>query len=206
MTYSVRTVIGTFFEDRAVKLFDFAKLDDDYRPKFNDGAGRLSDLMTRDGTYMFESKASFRSNGGVIREKQLVGSLKNQGVEQFYIFSYHLLQEDLATKYPTPDLLTLALMENISSTYFVPINLVKSFFDSKPARKIDRPELYFKDRFVQMRENEISALFNGDKNAWLKLGILNTYITKTPKKDIFVMAETQKSIDKILKNFNPNAC
>lgn len=187
-TYEPRLVVGDFFEKRVMLLFDLVRAD-------VENTGEVPDLVSRTGSFFVEVKASAYRNGGVIKRKQLYKFDEEICVRRFYAFAYHPICEDMLRNYPSKVGLRRAL--DLKSVYLFPFSIVRAHFESSNKR---RHSDY--DEFVQLREWQARAIFEGDEEIWLKLGLCQKeYEAEIPSEGIYVMTRQGYLKKEILSSF-----
>jgi hypothetical protein len=149
--YEPRRIVGDFFEQRVMRLFDLVLAD-------AESSGTVPDLVSKDCSFFVEVKASAYDNGGVINRTQLHRFSEDISVRRFYAFVYHSISRHMTKEYPTPRRLKCAL--DLRSLYLFPFSIVKAHFEK--SRKRIHPK---HDDFVQLRESLAQAIFEGDRSA-----------------------------------------
>jgi hypothetical protein len=157
--YYPRQIVGNFFEEKVMQLFDLTCAD-------TEKSGEVPDLVSRDGSFFVEVKGSSFNNGGVIKRNQLYKFDKHINVRRFYAFAYHSIDthRSMQRDYPTPNRLKQAL--DFRSLYLFPFSIVKAYFEGN--QEEENPK---RDYFVKLREDVAQAIFEGDKTTWIKLGL-----------------------------------
>jgi len=157
--YEPRLVVGAFFEQKLIEIFDWKLAD-------TKNEGEVPDLVSRDGSFFVEVKASAYNNGGVIKRTQLYTFDRSVRVRRFYAFAYHSISRlvSMAKEYPTEEKLREAL--DLRSLYLFPFSIVKAHFEK--SRKRTNPR---HDDFVQLRESLAQKIFDSDEETWARLGL-----------------------------------
>ena len=198
MSYSVSKAVGRYYEKKLAKIFGLIRLGGSDKDK-------VPDLATKTRDFYLESKASQRSNGGVIKKTQLLYFDKVYHCP--YAFSYHPLKH-IAKRFTKKELLFTELNKNQNylGTYIFPIEIVKSFYPLQREDTMKYPEYPDRknDDYVQMTENEAKAIFDGKKNIWNMLGLKPTRFKKAePHEKIHILYRKQHTLDSLMDNFNP---
>jgi len=188
--YEPRRIVGDFFEQRVMRLFDLVRAD-------VESLGIAPDLRSKDGSFFVEVKASAYDNGGVINRTQLRRFSDDISVRRFYAFVYHSISRDMTKDYPTPRRLKCAL--DLRSLYLFPFSIVKAHFEK--SRKRIHPK---HDDFVQLRESLAQAIFEGDKSAWEHLGLeQEDYKMAKPHEKIHIVTKQGHLEQQILDSLHP---
>lgn len=186
LMYSAQMVVGAFFEEKVKKLFDLV----------NSESEDLPDLVSMDGSFFVEVKASAYSSGGVINQKQLLRYDREIDIRRFYAFVYHSIARDMQKKYPSVGKLRKAL--DLRSLYLFPFSVVKAFFDKMPKRVTPKH-----DSFVQFCESRAARIFAGE--CWDYLGLDGKdYGVVVPHPDIHIMTRENHLEAEILSHLNPD--
>jgi hypothetical protein len=188
--YNPQKVIGDFFEERLMQLFDLARSDPEM-------SGSTPDLAARDGSFFIEVKASAYNNGGVINKSQMRGFDKRTGVRRFYAFAYHSVAGCMQEEYPTADELMGSL--DIRSLYIFPFSVVKAHYECSKPRTHPRH-----DDFVQLRESQARRIFSRDPGTWAKLRLnADEYRTTEPHERVHIMTRAGYLENELLDSFHP---
>jgi hypothetical protein len=188
MIYNPKNIIGDFFEKKVAGLFDLVLADASNSPP---------DLVSRDGSFYVEVKASAYNNGGVINGSQLSRFDESVAVRRFYAFAYHSLGKDIQRNYPSENLLLSAL--DLRSLFLFPFSIVKAHFDAFP-KKYDSSG----SEFVQLRENVAKKIFCGDETVWDALDIsVKDYNAVMAHENVYIVTRNGNLEQNLLKSFNP---
>jgi len=188
--YNTKKVVGDFFEEKIVQLFDLIRID----PQ---GIGRAPDLVARDGSFYVEVKASAYNNGGVIKRAQLYRFDKDISVRRFYVFVYHSIIKDMEKLYSTEEELKRIL--DLKSLFLFPFSTVKAHFE-----KSKKSYHHQVDFFVQLKENMAADIFLGDEKAWKHLGLeSNIYARTKPHEKVHIVTRNRILEKEILASFHP---
>jgi hypothetical protein len=155
--YNARKAVGDFFEEKITEIFNLIRID----PR---SLGNVPDLISEDGSFFVEVKASSYSNGGVINREQLFRFDKEIAIKRFYAFAYHSINRDMEKDYLDKTKLRKAL--DLRSLYLFPFSIVKAYFENTPKRINPKHDV-----FVQLREKQADEIFNGNINEWNKLDL-----------------------------------
>jgi len=153
--YSPQHVVGRWFEERLMRMFDLVRTD-------IKSEGRVPDFMHKDGLFYMEAKASCYKNGGVINQGQLYGFEDITNAKRFYAFGYHPITANMRETYPTEEDLIAALDDaGLKSVYVFPFSIVKTFFD-----RVGETNTPKHDSFVQMDERDAENIFMWKSPVW----------------------------------------
>jgi hypothetical protein len=187
----VRMIVKNKFEKRVAKIFGLVFPDKKYQDIW-------PDLISKDGSFLVEVKASSYVNGGVINKKQLNKFDKQTNKRRFYAFPYHSITKDMGKNYPTKKALEEAL--DLKSLFLLPFSIVKSHFDNSHKR-----ETPHHDTFVQLIESKAENIFGGNKKTWTHLKLCYDYYKPiSPHKRIHILTKNGYLEEKILSSFNYN--
>ncbi len=182
-----RTIVGNLFEAKAKDLFGLSSSDIDKQP----------DLVSKDGSFYIEVKASSYSNGGVINKKQLLKFDKRINTRRFYAFAYHSLCKNMQKNYKTEKTLRKAL--DLRSLFLFPFSVVKNYFNNS-YKRINPGH----DIFVQLIESKARKIFEGNKDAWIHLGLCyDNYKATSPHEKVHILTRSGHLEQKILSGFHP---
>ena len=157
----------------------------------------LPDLISKDGSFYVEVKASAYDNGGVINKRQLYKFDENIQERRFYAFAYHSINKNMQINYPTEKELVDAL--SFRSLFLFPISTVKAHFEISPKRKNKKH-----DDFVQLRESMAYKIFQGDEEVWKRLGLDEKDYDKLKlNKKIHIITREGNLEKKIVESFHP---
>jgi len=188
--YSSKKIVGDFFEERVVNLFDLVRIDEN-------GVGLTPDLVSKKGEFFVEVKGSAYNNGGVIKQRQLYRFDRDIAVRRFYAFGFHSIASDMERLYPNEERLKKAL--DVRSVFLFPFSIVKAHYERSKKRYHHQV-----DFFVQLRESLAQAIFSGDSDAWKHLGIESGgYKKSQPHKKVHILTTDGALEKKILTNFHP---
>lgn len=183
-----RTIIGNFFEQKVMQLFDLTRKD-------RNSGGIIPDLISNDGSFLIEVKASAYDNGGVINKGQLYRFNKENYPRRFYAFAYHSLH-NINKNYFEEQQLRGSL--DLKSLYLFPFSIVKAHFQM--SKKLTNPK---HDDFVQLRENFAEEIFKGDEKAWKHLNLnFEDYKQAKPHNKINILTRGGFLERKILDSFH----
>lgn len=166
-----RGIVGDFFEKKIMNIFDLIRTD-------VNALGHVPDLMSKDGSFFVEVKASAYDNGGVINKTQLFRFDKEINIRRFYAFPYHSINKHMQIYYPTEKELRNAL--DLRSLYLFPFSIVKAYFEK--SKKRIHPK---HDDFVQLDEKSSKRIFQEDLQLWRFLDL---------DKDKYVLTELHERI------------
>jgi len=187
--YHAKSVVGNFFEDKVMQLFDLARLD-------QSAAGNVPDLVSGDCSFFVEVKASAYDNGGVINKTQLYKFDKEITIRRFYAFPFHSIR-NMIRNYPTEDDLRKAL--DLRSLFLFPFSIPKAHFENSKKRKNPKH-----DDFVQMRERQAFDIFNGDPTIWDHLKLPEEKYKKSrPHEKVYILTRDGHLEKDILDSFHP---
>jgi hypothetical protein len=187
--YDPKQVVGAFFEQAIMILFDLVKAD-------KDNTGEVPDLVSRTNSFFVEVKAASYARGGVINEKQLYRFDETICLRKFYAFAYHSICRDMQKDFPSPELLREAL--DIKSVYLFPFSIVKAYFENSKKRKKNE-----EDNFVQLRENQAQDIFEGGEQMWARLGLeFEKYKRASPTKKVHIVTRQGYLEEEISSSFN----
>lgn len=168
----VRMIVGDLFEKKVKNLFDLSD---------KTGFNISPDLISKEGSFYVEVKASSYVNGGVINKKQLSKFDKKINTRRFYAFTYHSLWKNMRKDYSTEKNLIKAL--DLRSLFLFPFSVVKAYFDNS-YKRINSGH----DIFVQLIESKATKIFEKDKDTWAHLGLnYNNYKTASPHEKIHIL-------------------
>ena len=188
--YQAKIVVGNFFEQKVMQLFDLVRTDPH-------AFGEVPDLVSRDGSFFVEVKASAYNNGGVINKTQMLRFDRKISTKRFYAFAYHSINKCMQRDYPTEDELNNAL--NLRSLYLFPFSIIKAHFER--SEKITNPK---HDDFVQLKERTAHDIFEGDSKAWNHLGLSISEYKKIQTHGKVHIATRQGHLEQqILSSFHP---
>jgi len=192
--YNVRKAVGKYFERKLGRIFGLIEVDIADR-------GDKPDLSTADSKIYFESKASHYKNGGVIKGNQLK-VFEREGYDCLFAFQYHSLL-GISKRFPSKTSLLRAL--KLRAMFIFPFEVVKSFYGTPSVRVFHHPHLGDMD-FAQVTEKQAADIFNGDPNTWKLLGLdYSKYCRKQPHDKVNIMCKDEKTLEKLLDDFNPDA-
>jgi len=189
--YNVRLVIGDFFEQKVMQLFNLNRTDIHSK-------GIFPDLTSKDYSFCVEVKSSSYSNGGVIKEKQLYAFDDIINSRRFYAFVYHSIRRDIQKKYPTEKQLRKAL--DLRSLFLFPFSIAKAHFENSQKRNY-----LTNDYFVQLKESSAKNIFEKDSLAWQHLELdSKKYERSRPHEKVHILTKKGNLKKQILSSFNPN--
>jgi len=178
-----REIVGSFFEKKVADLFALRKAD-------QSNSGDLPDLVSADGCFFVEVKASAYNNGGVIKKAQLLRFDSTINRRRFYAFAYHSIGKNMQKRFPTRKRLEAAL--DLRSVYLLPFSIVLTYFD-RSKKRINQKY----GEFVQLRESVAGQIFTLQDEAWTRLHLNRVdYMTTKLHERVYVM--TRK--DHLLKD------
>ena len=187
---NARQIVGDFFEQEVMGLFELIRT-------YSRELGDVPDLMSRDGSFYVEVKASAYSNGGVINRGQLYRFDEEINVRRFYAFAYHSIVGHMQRDYPTERKLRSAL--DLRSLFLFPFSIVKVHFEKSKKRVNPKHE-----DFVQLRESLAQGVFELDKEVWGHLGLRQEdYRMTRPHKKIHIVTREGHLQQQILGSFHP---
>lgn len=187
--YNAKNIVGDFFEERVMKIFDLIRTDPNQ-------TGILPDLASRDGSFYVEVKSSAYYNGGVINERQLLGFDEMVNARRFYAFVYHSIR-NMEKNYPTGEELRDAL--DLRSIYMFPFSITMAHFNKSHKRT---PPNH--DCFVQLNESFAGSIFNHDAGAWEHLELENKeYVPSKPHEKVHILTREGNLEKEILESFHP---
>ena len=188
--YNVRLVVGNFFEEKTIQLFDLIRTDPN-------ASGTVPDLTSRDGSFFVEVKSSSYNNGGVIKQRQLYEFDRIMDKRRFYAFVYHSIKREMQKNHPTEEKLKKAL--DLRSLFLFPFSIVRAHFENSQKR-----DYQASDYFVQLRETLARNIFEEDSLAWQHLGLKSKEYQRTqPHGKIHILTRGNNLKAKILNSFNP---
>lgn len=188
--YQAKIVVGDFFEQKVMQLFDLVRAD-------SHAFGEVPDLVSKEGSFFAEVKASAYNNGGVINKAQLLRFDRKISAKRFYAFAYHSIGRNMQRDYPTEDKLKNAL--NLKSLYLFPFSIIKAHFDM--SEKITNPK---HDDFVQLKERTAQDIFDWAIRAWSHLGLsISEYKRIQPHEKIHIVTREGYLEHQILSSFHP---
>jgi hypothetical protein len=188
--YSATQIVGDFFEKKVMGIFELERTDPH-------ALGVAPDLVSRDGSFYVEVKASAYNNGGVINKRQLYGFDEDIEVRRFYAFVYHSIAGHMQRDYPTEKMLRNAL--DLRSLFLFPFSITKAHFENSKKRKNPKH-----DDFVQLRESLAQRIFRLDEKAWEHLGLkMSDYNMIRPHEKINIVTRSGHLEQQILDSFYP---
>lgn len=155
--YNPQQVVGEWGEKRVSALFDLVR--NDPRDGWN-----VPDLIARGEPFYVESKASAFNNGGVINKRQLYRFDSLVNMKRFYAFLFHSVTDNMRETFPTQADLLEAL--DPRSLFLFPFSVVRAHFETSKVRQTPRH-----DDFVQLNEAQARAIFDKDRETWVRLGL-----------------------------------
>ena len=189
--YHATQIVGDFFERKLREIFDLERAD----PK---ALGVVPDLVSRDGSFYVEVKASAYDNGGVINRGQLYRFDEGIDVRRFYAFAYHSIARHMQRDYPTEKGLRSAL--GLKSLFLFPFSITKAHFENSKKRKHPKH-----DDFVQLRESLAQRVFGLDEEIWEHLGLeKEKYQMTRPHEKIHIVSREGYLEQQILDSFHPD--
>ena len=181
-----QNVVGLWGEEQAKLLFDLVKT----------GRCDVPDLVSKDGSFYVEIKASCYDNGGVINSGQLQFFNEVMYPRRFYVFIYHS-QHDLENRFAAEEDMKASL--DLRSVFMFPYSIVTAHFHTS---KIRAPSKH--DRFVQMPEKAARAIFGGDIHEWRKLELdRKRYKFSQPHEKVHIATKEGYLERQILDSFHP---
>lgn len=181
-------VVGEWGETQAILMFDLIKT----------RRCDVPDLVSQDGSFYVEVKASCYGNGGVINRGQLEFFNEVMYPRRFYLFPYHS-QQDLEARFATEDEMKAAL--DLRSVFMFPYSIVNAHFHTS---KIRAPRKH--DCFVQMPEKTARDIFGGDYRSWRKLGLdRERYKFSQPQDKVHIVTREGYLEQQILDSFHPKS-
>jgi len=188
--YSATQIVGDFFERKVRRIFELERTDPH-------ALGVAPDLISRDGSFYVEVKASAYNNGGVINKRQLYGFDEDIEVRRFYAFVYHSIAGHMQRDYPTEKKLRNAL--DLRSLFLFPFSITKAHFENSKIRKNPKH-----DDFVQLRESLAQRIFELDDEAWAHLNLKKSdYKMTRPHEKISIVTRGGHLEQQILDAFHP---
>ena len=188
--YDPRPAVGDYFEEQMGNVFDLERIDPG-------ASGSIPDLISKDGSFFVEVKASAYDNGGVIKKTQLNKFGEETNMRRFYIFVYHSINRDMQKKYPTEKKLRGALGSR--SVYLFPFSIVKARFDNSD--KITNPK---HDDFIQLRESQAKKIFDRDIETWESMKLKpENYTFAHPHEKVYLVTREGYLEKEILSSFHP---
>ena len=185
--YNPQRVVGNFFEPIVMNIFQLAKSDSEDKP----------DLVSPDGSFYMEVKASSFKNGGVVKANQLWRYDQKINARRFYAFPFHLAT-DIQDNYHTARALRQAL--SLRSLYIMPFSVVRAYF--QVTNKKQYP--YGADSFVLMRESLANKIFTGEREVWDKLGLdKREYKMTQPHGRVYLITRNGNLENELLASFHP---
>jgi hypothetical protein len=187
--YNPQNIVGDFFEEKVMQLFDLIRTD---RKRL----GNVPDLMSKDCSFYVEVKASAYNNGGVINKTQLFRFDKEIDIRRFYAFVYHSISRDMQKDYTSKKELRKAL--DLKSLYLFPFSIAKAHY------KNSKPRTHPKhDDFVQLKESLAQKMFAKEAEAWQHLGLDDgEYKTIQLHKKIHIVTKQGYLEQQILDSFH----
>ena len=186
--YNVSNVVGDFFEELLMGLFDSIRTDSTL-------SGEFPDLISRDGSFYMEVKSGSYLNCAIIKEKQL-RKFNNLAMKRFYDVAYHSLK-NMSGNYPTEDELRANL--DLKSLFVFPISIINAHFEM--SSKNDHPS---GDTFVRLRESMAYKIFGLDEKVWEELKINpDDYKTVNLHEKVHIMTRGGHLEQEILNSFRP---
>ncbi len=187
--YNPRNVIGEHFEELVSQLFGLVRIDQKAESK-------VPDLVSEDGSFYVEVKASHFGNGGVIIGEQLFRFDREINPRRFYAFVYHSLT-NIKNSYPTTKVLKNAL--DMKSFFLFPFSIVKAFYKNSKTKKSK-----VGTEFAQLKEEQAKSIFYKENEMWkfLKLN-MGDYNKKNHKK-LYVMTRRKHLETEIMKSVIPS--
>ena len=183
--YDPRRIVGGFFEQNVMELFGLVRTD-------MEQAGTVPDLLSRDGSFFVEVKASSHSNGGVINKGQLYRFDDNIDKRRFYAFAYHSIARHMARDYPTEEELRAVL--KMRSLFLFPFSVTKAYFEALP-KKVTKGH----DDFVQLKESDAKRIFYKDNDIWNYIGLRpEDYGYEKPHESVHIITRGDYLKDEIL--------
>ena len=183
--YDPRRIVGDFFEQRVMELFGLIRTDVEQ-------VGDVPDLVSRDGSFFVEVKASSHSNGGVINKSQLCRFDDQIDKRRFYAFAYHPIAKHMARDYPTKEELRDAL--EMRSLFLFPFSVTKAYFEASRKKS---PSGH--DVFVQLKESDAKRIFYQDNDIWNYIGLRpEDYSYENPHELVYIVTSGSYLKDEIL--------
>jgi hypothetical protein len=188
--YDAKHVVGDFFEQKVMGLFDLVRTDQNM-------LGVVPDLISRDGSFYVEVKASAYDNGGVINKTQLYRFDEEIFIRRFYAFAFHSINRHMQRGYPTENGLRSAL--DLRTLFLFPFSVTKAYFEKSKKRVHPKH-----DDFVQLRENLARKIFEGHRDTWEYLGLRQEEYKKAkPHEKIHILTRNGYLEQQILDSFHP---
>ncbi len=188
--YNTTQIVGDFFERKVGRIFDLERTDPN-------ALGVVPDLISKDGSFYVEVKASAYNNGGVINRGQLYRFDKGIDVRRFYAFAYHPIAGHMQRDYPTAKGLRRAL--DLRSLFLFPFSITKAHFENSKKRRHPKH-----DDFVQLRESLAKKIFGLDEEVWEHLGLgKESYKITRPHEKIHIITREGYLEQQILDLFHP---
>jgi len=187
--YHPQNLVGDFFENKLIKLFDLVRLDSN--------RGINPDLASKDNSFFVEVKASSYLNGGVINKGQLYRFDRIVDTKRFYAFAYHSIIKNMQKDYPTKEKLEDVL--DLKSLFIFPFSIIKSYFEHSKPQKHPKH-----DDFYQLKERFAKGIFNFDEIMWKYLDLdKKEYQGISLNENIHVMTNQGKFEQAFLNSFHP---
>lgn len=186
--YDVRAVVGDYFEDFCVKIFDLEKTNDTALP----------DLQSKDKSFFVEVKGSGSTHGSVINETQLYKFDETIDARRFYANCFHSINASMQKLYKTEKDLKKGLKERFVGLYLFPFSIMKAHFENSNKIKSSKHDTY-----VQLRESIASKIFDEDIISWGKLKLSDDdYSFKQLHNKIFLVTREGNLEKEIEAGFN----
>jgi hypothetical protein len=168
---SAARVVGEYFEDKAMEIFNLYRADSKHGRKIF-GSGRIPDLIPFPGQepFFMEIKGAFMYNGTVIKKAQLDTFDEIKEITRFYTMCFHDIKENMKKKYPIKRHLFQALDSSRKSMFVFPYSVVHSYYycEKIPEKKYrSGKELRI---LKQMSERNARQLF-WKQNIWHDIGL-----------------------------------
>ena len=190
--YNPRNVVGEFFEQKTMRIFNLSRSDGGH-------SGKSPDLVSKDGSFYVEVKASAYDNGGVINKNQIYRFEEEIKERRFYAFPFHSITKDMSKRYSNPTRLITAL--DLRSLYLFPFSIVLAHFENSEIKTTAKH-----DGYVQLNEERAKMIFGKNAEFWNHLGLNpSDYKMKKLHEKVFVVTKDGYLEDKIACMFHPKS-